>query len=113
MRKYNVLPLILALACGPSIQNAMDKLATASSLICDSLRLHDEYKDEVQVIKELIEAKDYASALFMVKQLYTVAQENGDTAAVEQLVPLMTTLQQLASKLPLSVQKPEAGHKLL
>ena len=104
--------MILNLGCASVLKNA-NKFADAATAICDGMSTYEKYDDRVDLIKQLIEKKDYAAALFEAKSLYADAQMNGDMDAVQELTSLVSVLSNIVSKLPLAVQKPPSGHKIL
>lgn len=104
--------LILSLSCA-SLGANVDKFAVAATAICDGMQMYEKYKPQLEMIKSLIEQKDYMTALFYSKGLYTEVQTNGDMEQVPELVSLISVLSNLASKVPLKIQKPEPGLRTL
>lgn len=95
------------------LSNTESKFAQAATALCEGATLYQKYESQLVMIKDMIQKKDYMAALFYAKALYVDAQSNGDTDMVTDAIPLITTLQQLASKLPLTAPIPNPGDKAI
>jgi hypothetical protein len=112
MKKIIAILTAINMSCA-SLHSNLDKFETAANALCDGISKYEEYKPQLEMIKGLLEKKDYMTALFYAKGLYTEAQAKGDLETVPEIISLITVLQNLASKVPLKTEKADPGFKTL
>ena len=112
MKKIIAILTVINICCASLAPN-LDKFETAANALCDGISKYEIYKPQLEMIKSLVVEKDYMTALFYAKGLYTEAQAKGDLETVPEIISLITVLQNLASKVPLKTEKAEPGFKTL